>query len=171
MLELNENTARPGTTVKFGEQAVIPYYSRYAKGLLGVSVTVDTAPAKEAEIGKLPLKDEDKEKIRGKTFFFVHKKLTNVEGANLTGIQAPSLHATTRSDGFPGWVLAIGRSVDATGRQKQTFAPPSFSAKGAEYKTCELMFGTASDPIVSFSFSYSKAPYEDSSSRSVTWRR
>ncbi|SHG76103.1 hypothetical protein [Streptoalloteichus hindustanus] len=168
-LELSENAARPGTRLKFGEQAVIPYYSSYAKGLLGVSVTVDTAPVTEEEIGKLALKDEDKKKIRGKTFFFVREKLTNIDGANLTRIRVPSMHATTRSGGWPGSVLAVGRSVDVTGCQEEVFAPPSFSTKGAEYETCELMFGIISDPIVSFS--YTKAPYEDSPSHSVTWHR
>ncbi|QWF77721.1 hypothetical protein [Amycolatopsis sp. CA-230715] len=168
-LELSDATTKPGTKLKFGEQAVIPFNSYYAKGLLGVSVTVDAVKAADADIDSLKLKDEDKKQLRGKTFFFVHKVLTNVDGANLAEAQAPSLWATTKSGGFPGTVFGIGSKTDVPGCTDNDFAPKDFSAKGARYETCDLMFGVATDPIVSLA--YSKSPYEDKPTRNVTWRR
>ncbi|GAA1948297.1 hypothetical protein [Amycolatopsis minnesotensis] len=168
-LELTDATTKPGTKLKFGEQAVVPFNSTYAKGLLGISVTVDVVKAADADIDNLKLKDEDKKQLRGKMFFFVHKVLTNVDGVNLAEVQAPSLWATTKSGGFPGTVFGIGAKTDVPGCTDNDFAPKDFSVKGAKYETCDLMFGVAADPVVSVA--YSKSPYEDKPSRNVTWRR
>ncbi len=138
------------------------------KGLLGITVTVDSVKAPDADVDGLPLKEEDKAKIRGKYFFFVKQTLTNIDGANLGGIQAPTLMATTKSGGFPGSVLSIGREITVTGCAERAFAPNDFTAKGAVYETCELQFGVPNDPIASLM--YTGKPY-DSADKSVTWRK
>ncbi|WP_236793844.1 hypothetical protein [Amycolatopsis sp. GM8] len=167
-LELNDRTTKPGTKIKFGEQAVVPFNSMYEKGLLGITITVDSAPAPDADIDNLPLKDEDKAKLRGKMFFFVRVKMVDMDGANFKEIFPPTLFPRTRSGGFPG-VLIGGASTDVTGCESESMAPSDFSTPGAVFEQCELFFGTSSDPIVAVA--YAQKPYEDTSSREVTWRK
>jgi len=166
-LEVTDQTVKPGTKLKFGEQAIIPFYSRYAKGVVGLTVTVESVKAPDADIDGLPLKDEDKAKLRGKNFFFVREKLTNVDGTNLAEVTAPILTAKTKSGGWPGSLLGMGDS-DVTGCEDQNFAPKDFSTKGAVFEACRLHFGVASDPITSLA--YTTQPYESADSRAVTWR-
>ncbi len=166
-LEVSDQTVQPGTKLKFGEQAVIPFYSYYAKGVVGLTVTVESVKAPDADIDELPLKEEDKAKLRGKDFFFVREKLTNVDGINLAEVTTPVLTATTKSGGFPGTLLGMGKH-DVTGCEDQSFAPKDFAAKGAVFEGCRLYFGVASDPITSLA--YTEKPYERAASRAVTWR-
>jgi hypothetical protein len=166
-LELNDRTTAPGAKLKFGEQAVVPFYSHYAKGLLGISVTVENVRARDSDIAHLPLKDEDKAKLRGKMFFYVHQKLVNVDGVNFAEIYAPTLEATTRSGGFPGVLLGMGNTA-VTGCDGHSFAPSTFSTKGATFEQCTWFFGEDSDPIASLA--YTDKPYETADTRAVTWR-
>jgi hypothetical protein len=168
VLELNDQTTKPGAKLKFGEQAVVPFYSRYAKGLLGISVTVESVKAPDADIDQLPLKDEDKAKLRGKMFFFVKQTLTNLDGANFAEIQAPIISASTKSGGFPGTLLGMAK-ISVTGCEEGSFAPSDFATKGAKYEVCRLNFGVASDPVTSLS--YNDKPYERADGKSVTWRK
>jgi hypothetical protein len=167
VLELTDQTTKPGTKLKFGTQAVVPFYSRYAKGMLGITVTVESAKASDADIDKLPLKDEDKAALRGKMFFFVRESMVNIDGANFTDIRMPFLSATTKSGGFPGTLLGMG-SVEVTGCDDPSAAPSDFSVKGARFDQCNLQFGVASDPIASLA--YTDKPYESAATRAVTWR-
>ncbi len=167
-LELNDRTTKPGTKLKFGQQAVVPFYSYYDKGLVGITVTVDSAPALDEDIDYLPLKDEDKAKLRGKTFFFVRTKMVNLDGVNFADILPPTLTATTRSGGWPGALLG-GARVDVTGCDSVSAAPKDFSAAGAVFEQCQLYFGVSSDPIASLA--YTEQPYERAASRALTWRR
>ncbi|WP_235783608.1 hypothetical protein [Amycolatopsis orientalis] len=166
-LEVTGDAVKPGTKLKFGEQAIIPFYSRYAKGVVGLTVTVESVKAPDADIDGLPLKEEDKAKLRGKNFFFVREKLTNVDGTNLAEVTSPILTARTKSGGWPGSLLGMGKA-DVTGCEDQNFAPKDFSVKGAVFESCRLHFGVASDPITSLS--YTSQPYESADSRAVTWR-
>lgn len=167
-LQLSDRTTKPGTKLRFGQQAVVPFYSYYDKGLLAVTVTVDSAPAPDADIDSLPLKDEDKAALRGKTFFFVRQHLVNLDGTNLAEIWAPTLEASTRSGGWPGTLLGVGDN-SVTGCDDPSTAPSDFATPGATFDTCTLFFGTASDPIISLA--YTEKPYEQAATRAVTWRR
>ncbi|MFC3452534.1 hypothetical protein [Amycolatopsis speibonae] len=166
-LEVSGDAVKPGTKLKFGEQAIVPFYSRYAKGVVGLTVTVESVKAPDADVDGLPLKEEDKAKLRGKNFFFVHEKLTNIDGTNLAEVTVPTLTAKTRSGGWPGSLLGMGKA-DVAGCEDQNFAPKDFSVKGAVFESCQLHFGVASDPITSLA--YTSQPYESADSRSVTWR-
>ncbi|MGW4128871.1 hypothetical protein [Amycolatopsis japonica] len=166
-LEVTGEAVKPGTKLKFGEQAIIPFYSHYAKGVIELTVTVESVKAPDADIDGLPLKDEDKAKLRGKNFFFVREKLTNVDGSNMAEVYTPILSAKTKSGGWPGSLLGMG-DADVTGCEDQNFAPKDFSTKGAVFESCRLHFGVASDPITSLS--YTSQPYESADSRAVTWR-
>ncbi len=166
-LELNDQTVKPGTKLKFGEQAIVPFYSAYAKGLIGLTVTVESVKAPDADIDGLPLKDEDKTKLRGKNFFFVHTSMVDIDGSNFEGVWAPTLTASTRSGGWPGTLLGLG-DISVTGCDKGSTAPSDFSAKGAKFDSCQLYFGTASDPTTSLA--YTQKPYETTATRAVTWK-
>lgn len=164
-LKLTARTTKPGATLGFGEQAVVPYYGPYAKGLLGITVTVRTVKATAAEIAKLPLKEKDKAQLRGNMFVFVRQRLVNVDGTNLGDMSQPVLSPTTASGGLPGAVLVIsGPSVTGC---ESTVPPMDFSGKGAAFADCQLHFASPSDPVTSVE--YRGAPY-DGARGSVTWR-
>lgn len=166
-LTLSEGATKPGAKLKFGEQGVIPYFSRYATGLLGVTITVESVKAPDEEIDKLNLKDEDKKDLRGKNFFFVHMHMVNVDGADLTGIQVPIMTASTKSGGWPGTVFGLGE-ISVTGCEDTVFAPSDFNTKGASYDTCDLHFGQPSDPITKLQ--YDNQPYSKDKGKSLVWQ-
>jgi hypothetical protein len=165
-LKLTARTTKPGATLEFGEQAVVPYYGPYAKGLLGVTVTVRTVKATATEIAKLPLKEKDKAQLRGNMFVFVRQRLVNVDGTNLGDMSQPVLSPTTASGGLPGAVIMIGLGRSVTGCES-TVPPMNFSTKGAAFADCQLHFASPSDPVTSVE--YRGAPY-DGARGSVTWR-
>ncbi|SDY48008.1 hypothetical protein SAMN05421504_105680 [Amycolatopsis xylanica] len=167
-LEITGEAAKPGTKVKFGEQAVLPVYSYYAKGQLGVTLTVETVKASDEDVEGLPLKDEDKTKLRGKFFFFVKQTLVNVDGANLSELYVPTFTPTTRSGGWPGQLFGMG-NTSVTGCEDVTSLPKDFTAKGAKFEACKLYFGVSSDPIASVA--YTKAPYDTGATKAVTWKK
>lgn len=167
-LEITGDAAKPGTKVKFGEQAIIPVFSYYAKGLLGVTITVETVKASDEDIESLPLKDDDKAKLRGKYFFFVHETLVNVDGSNLAELYPPSLTPSTKSGGWPGQLFG-GRNISVTGCEEVGSAPKDFTTKDAKYEDCKLYFGVASDPITSMA--YTTKPYDTAASKAVTWKK
>ncbi|CAM3314753.1 hypothetical protein KIPE111705_01620 [Kibdelosporangium persicum] len=167
VLEINEAATKPGTKLKFGTQGVVPAFSRYAKGNLGVTVTVESVKAPDADIDKLPLKEEDKAKLRGKNFFYVRAELENLDGVNFTGFQAPIFTASTKSGGFPGTLLGTSK-ISVTGCAEALFAPDTFTTKGAKFPTCRLYFGLASDPITSLR--YGEKPYDRDPAKAVTWQ-
>lgn len=166
-LELNDQTVKPGTKLKFGEQAIVPFYSAYAKGLVGITATVESVKAPDADIDGLPLSEEDKTALRGKNFFFVRTTMVDIDGANFEGIHSPTLSATTKSGGWPGTLLGVG-DLSVTGCDSTSMAPSVFSAKGAKYEQCQLYFGVPSDPVTSLA--YTEAPYERAATRAVTWK-
>jgi len=166
-LTLSEGASKPGTKLKFGEQGVIPYFSRYATGLLGVTITVESVKAPDEEINKLNLKDEDKNDLRGKNFFFVHMHMVNVDGADLTGVQVPIMTASTKSGGWPGTLFGLGE-VSVAGCEETLFSPTDFNTKGASYDTCDLHFGQASDPITKLQ--YDNQPYTKDKGKSIIWQ-
>lgn len=167
-LELNDRTTKPGTKLKFGQQAVVPFFSYYDKGLVGITVNVDSAPALNEDIDNLPLKDEDKATLRGKMFFFVRTTMVNLDGVNFADVWPPILRATTRSGGWPGTLLGMA-PMDVTGCDDVSPAPKDFSTVGAVFEQCRLYFGVSSDPIASVA--YTDQPYESTASRALTWRR
>ncbi|MCE7003770.1 hypothetical protein LWC34_13170 [Kibdelosporangium philippinense] len=166
-LEITGAATPAGTKLKFGAQAVIPAFSQYAKGNLGYTVTVQSVKAPDADIDQLRLTDEDKAKLRGKNFFFVHSVIENLDGVNFADYQGPIFIAGTKSGGWPGSLLGIGE-MSVTGCEDVGFAPKDFTTKGAKYTTCTLFFGVASDPITKVSFV--KEPYSTEDRQSVTWR-
>ncbi|MFC0104781.1 hypothetical protein [Kibdelosporangium aridum] len=166
-LEISGAATPAGTKLKFGAQAVIPTFSRYAKGNLGFTVTVESVKAPDADIDKLPLKDEDKAKLRGKNFFFVRAVLENLDGVNFTQYQAPLFTASTKSGGWPGTLLGLSK-VEVSGCAEELFAPSDFTTKGAKFTTCRLYFGLASDPITSLK--YTEKPYDRDNNKAVTWQ-
>lgn len=168
-LELGDRTTKPGTKLKFGQQAVVPFYSEYAKGLLGLTLRVDSAPAPDSDIDAMPLSDKDKAKIRGKTFYFLRITMTDVDGANFDDVWAPTFSARTRSGGWPGQLLGAGASVDVTGCDGVSSAPTDFSTPGAVFEQCQLYIGLASDPVTSVE--YASAPYDHPDSAKLTWRK
>lgn len=166
-LELTDQTVKPGTKLKFGEQAIVPFYSAYAKGLVGITATVESVKAPDADIDGLPLSEEDKTALRGKNFFFVRTTMVDIDGANFEGVHSPTLSASTKSGGWPGTLLGVG-DLSVTGCDSTSMAPSVFSTKGAKYEQCQLYFGVASDPVTSLA--YTEAPYERAATRAVTWK-
>jgi hypothetical protein len=108
--------------------------------------------------------DEDKAKVRGKTFFFVHQALVNIDGVDLAEMLMPRLLASTRSRGFPGRVLG---DTGVAGCRSIGRATSYFTTKGAKFEQCDWYFGEASDPIASLR--YTHQPYDIDEPKAVNW--
>lgn len=167
-MELSDRTTKPGTKLKFGEFATVPYYSTFDKGLVEMTVNVDSAPAQDADIDKLRLSAADKDKLRGKTFFFVHVKMVNVDGVNLSEIVAPTMWAYTGGDWMAGTFLGLDHP-QVPGCADWDIAPPEFAKPGAVYEQCELFFATQANPVTAVW--YAEKPYENKKTRAVIWQR
>ncbi|WP_158851333.1 hypothetical protein [Saccharothrix deserti] len=164
--ELSERATAPGTVLKLGEQGVIPVAGTYAAGLIGLTVTVDSAPATQADIDGLPLKDKDKAELRGKTFFFIRQHVVNLDGTDLTDMVAPSLVAWTAGGDIPGMLLG-GTDGKVGDCEDEVVSLPEFSEKGASFDQCRLVFGEPGDPVASVRLT--SPPYD--SAKPVTWQQ
>ncbi|MFI6950773.1 hypothetical protein [Streptomyces sp. NPDC050422] len=143
------DVAAPGTKVKVGDRAVVPFtYGTTKKGTIAVTVT---AIEKGAEADMAPFGA----KAKGMTPYYIRMKVENVGG---TDMSYSSLKLRGKlADGAPTGVILIG---DLKGKCDSESAPRDFTTKGASYETCSLS-ATKTDPIATASFEEGDA-YRDS---------
>lgn len=119
----------PGTKLKIGERAVVPYDRAGAKGAIGITVTgvskVDKA-AFDAALG-----DNANPDI---TPFCLEYTIDNADGSDLSRSYPPHLSGTTADGGDTGATVFGG---DVAGCEKAD-APEEFAKAGANYKTKRL---------------------------------
>ncbi|MFB8088976.1 hypothetical protein [Streptomyces sp. NPDC055992] len=141
--------AAPGTKVKVGDRAVVPFsYGTSKKGTVAITVT---AIEKGAEADMAPFGD----KAKGMTPYYIRMKVENVGGTDLA---YSSLRLRGKlADGSPSGVILIG---DLPGKCASETAPRGFVTKGASYETCSLA-ATKTDPIAAAAFEEGDA-YSDS---------
>ncbi|MGW2588809.1 hypothetical protein ACWCXC_00840 [Streptomyces sp. NPDC001515] len=134
------DVAAPGTKLKVGERAVLPFsYGTEKKGTIAVTVT---AIEKGAEADMAPFGA----KAKGMTPYYIRMKVENVGGTDLS---YSSLKLRGKlADGGPTGVILIG---DLAGKCDSESAPRDFTTKGASYETCSLS-ATKTDPIGAAAF-------------------
>ncbi|NDZ59053.1 hypothetical protein G3I47_17510 [Streptomyces anulatus] len=143
------DVAAPGTKVKIGERAVLPFtYGTDKKGTIAVTVT---AIEKGAEADMAAFGD----KAKGMTPYYIRMKVENVGGTDLS---YASLKLRGKlADGGPTGVILVGDIPDKCDSES---APRDFTTKGASFETCSLS-ATKTDPIAAASFEEGDA-YRDS---------
>ncbi|MFG2672915.1 hypothetical protein [Streptomyces sp. NBC_00341] len=143
------DTTAPGTKLKVGEKAVLPFkYGTDKKGTIAVTVTAIEKGA-EADMAGFGAK------AKGMTPYYIRMKVENVGGTDLS-------YASLRlrgelADGGPTGIVLIG---DLPGKCDSESAPSEFTTKGASYETCSLS-ATKTTPIAAASFDEGDA-YSDS---------
>ncbi|MFW6695553.1 hypothetical protein [Streptomyces sp. MAR4 CNX-425] len=119
----------PGTTLKIGERAVVPYDRAGATGHIGITVTgvsdVDKA-AFDAALGENGDADI--------TPFCVEYTIENADGSDLGGSYPPDLVGTTADGGDPG-ATVFGADLEGCA---EGVAPDEFAEAGATYETKRL---------------------------------
>ncbi|KND25329.1 hypothetical protein IQ60_31405 [Streptomyces europaeiscabiei] len=143
------DVAAPGTEVKIGDRAVLPFtYGTDKKGTIAVTVT---AIEKGAEADMAAFGD----KAKGMTPYYIRMKVENVGGTDLS---YASLKLRGKLEGGgPTGVILIGDLPDKCDSES---APRDFTTKGASFETCSLS-ATKTDPIAAASFEEGDA-YRDS---------
>lgn len=119
----------PGTKLKIGERAVVPYDRAGATGHVGITVTgvsdVDKA-AFDAALGENGDADI--------TPFCVEYTIENADGSDLGGSYPPDLTGTTADGGDPG-ATVFGADIEGCA---EGVAPDEFAEAGATYETKRL---------------------------------
>lgn len=130
----------PGTKLKVGERAVLPYrYTNTKKGTIAVTVTAieKGAPSDMSAFGA---------KAKGMTPYYLRMRIENVGGTDLS-------YASLKLDG----VLADGNGTgviligDVPGKCDNEVAPAEFTEKGTSFETCSLS-ATKTSPVTGASF-------------------
>lgn len=115
----------PGTKLKVGARAVIPYASSDKNGTIAVTVTAIEAGAKE-DLAKFG------DKAKNVTPFYLRVKVENLSGTDLS-FTSVSLRGLG-DDGKGTGVIITGD----TPKCDSTSAPKTFKAAGETYETCVL---------------------------------
>jgi hypothetical protein len=115
----------PGTKLKVGARAVLPYASSGKNGTIAVTVTAIEAGAKE-DLAKFG------DKAKNITPFYLRVKVENLSGTDLsyTSVSVRGLGADGKGTG----VIISGD----TAKCDASSAPKTFSTAGATYETCVL---------------------------------
>ncbi|MFJ6463840.1 hypothetical protein ACIQM0_22890 [Streptomyces sp. NPDC091387] len=143
------DTTAPGTKLKIGDKAVLPFtYGTEKKGTIAVTVTAIEKGA-EADMAGFGAK------AKGMTPYYIRMKVENVGGTDLA-YASLKLRGELEDRGPTGIVL-IG---DLPGKCDNETAPRDFTTKGASYETCSLS-ATKTTPITAASFDEGDA-YSDS---------
>ncbi|MEU6642521.1 hypothetical protein ABZ863_08210 [Saccharomonospora sp. NPDC046836] len=120
----------PGTTLKVGERAVVPFEGYSASGTVAITVTAveqgDQA-AFDAQYG---------ERGAGVVPYYIRYTLENVDGADLADTLPPRLSAIT-SEGRTTGVVLTGDLPDC----ENSRTPEDFTTPGASYEVCQLQGG------------------------------
>ncbi|MGW6932680.1 hypothetical protein ACWGE0_21675 [Lentzea sp. NPDC054927] len=119
------DTTAPGTKLKVGARAVIPYTGSDKNGTIAVTLTAIEQGAKE-DLAKFG------DKAKGITPFYLRVRVENVSGTDLSYTSVGMRGLGT--DGKGTGVIISGD----TPKCDSTSAPKTFSTAGASYETCVL---------------------------------
>jgi len=119
------NVTAPGTKLKVGAQAVIPYTLSDKSGTMGVTLVAIEQGAKE-DLAKFG------DKAKNITPFYLRVKVENLSGTDLsfTSVSLRGLGADGKGTG----VIISGDTANCD----SSSAPKTFTTSGASYETCVL---------------------------------
>ncbi len=166
-LTLDATSTPASSTLRFGDQAVVPYYGLYDTGLLGITVTVDSRPVTDEDLDSLNLVAANRASVRGKTFHFARLHLVNVDGSNLSYADIPPLSgAWSRNVAGLGSFVSIGAGATTVADCAGLTSTAEFATEDAAVDACQPFVGEANDPIASIS--YAGQPY--SAATAIMWQ-
>lgn len=141
----------PGTELKFGEQATLPFEYGDSKGTIGLTVTAVEAgvAADLADFG---------EDAKGLTPYFIHLSVENIGGTDLANTSV-GVDGVLEGGASTGVVL-----VGEIPQCENASAPAEFTDSGATYETCVLTASPGA-PITTVEFNQGEG-YQD---EPVTW--
>jgi len=144
-VDAGEKTA-PGTKLKVGERAVIPW----DKGTAAITVTA-VEPGDKAEMGQ-----KYGERAQGLTPYYIRFTVENVDGQDHAHASAPNFNLAM-ADGRGSGVVITG----SLGTCKSESAPKDFTTAGAKFESCKL--SAAQDGAEVAGAEYSQDDYKDES--------
>ncbi len=150
---------KPGTELKIGDKAVVPYERGGEKGALGITVTA-IEKGTEADIAELP-------NASGQVPYFIRYTVTNESGSEFTNVSAIPVFGIV-DGGQAGFVTGGGVDKCELGRSGDDFA-----TQGGSYDACRIALGTASIAVIGAEYDEDNsaiAPGTDYSDTPITWR-
>ncbi|HEY6740317.1 MAG TPA: hypothetical protein VI076_15845 [Actinopolymorphaceae bacterium] len=137
---------KPGTELKVGERAVLPYDD----GVVAVTVSAVEKADKAAFVAKFG--DRAKDIVP----YFIKYEVEFVEGKDLAYSSGPRLDLQTADGGRTGAIV----SGEMEGCERES-APKEFDSPGASFETCRLA-GASPDVQITGAKFEDEEPYEDS---------
>jgi len=151
----NAQVTPPGTKLKVGQQAVVPYKYGSKTGTIGITVT-SIAPADQAAF-----RQAFGAKAAGLTPYAIRYTVTNIGGTDLSYSGGPRLSAVG-SDGRLTGVVLIGSLPDC----RSGSADRNFTTPGTTFQGCRLQAARTGSTVAGAQFSEQNGGYGDAP---VTW--
>lgn len=149
----NAQATPPGTKLRIGQRAVVPYERAGTTGMLGITVTA-IEPGDQAAF-----RQRFGARADGMTPFYIRYTVENVGGTDLSRSSAPLLTGVGPDGGGTGAVV-IG-TMPGCDRARPDDA---FAAAGARYEMCRLQAAGRGGSVAGAA--YEEDAYEDSP---ITW--
>ncbi|QFG24669.1 hypothetical protein [Actinomadura sp. WMMB 499] len=151
--QANAQATPPGTTLRVGQRAVVPYERGGVTGTLGITVTA-IQPGDQAAF-----RQRFGERANGMVPYYIRYTVENVGGTDLSRSSAPLLTGVGPGGASTGAVV-IG-TMDGCERGRPDDA---FAAAGARYESCRLQAARQGGTVAGAA--YEEDAYEDSP---ITW--
>lgn len=154
---------KPGTELKFGDKAMVPFSYAKKTGVLGITAVGIKAGTK-ADPAKLKLGD----KAKGFMPYYVTFKLTNESGTDFSYLSLTGTDGLLGDGSSAQSVILFGKFAPCAGE----VATRDFITKGSTLTTCELELAGIGAKVVGAN--YSKYPSDDKGpdygSEPITWK-
>ncbi|MGP4027402.1 hypothetical protein [Actinomadura sp. 3N407] len=148
---------KPGTRLKIGQRAVVPFEYASKTGTIGITVTAIEQGDQAAFARRFG------SRAQGLTPYFIRFRIENVGGTDLSNSTAPRLGALAGGDRNTG-VSVIGEMPGC----ERGRADSTFTTAGATFEGCRLQASPADRPVTGVEYDESEGGY---SNGPIVWSR
>jgi hypothetical protein len=148
---------RPGSRLKIGQRAIVPFSYGGKTGTIGITVTV-IEPGNEALFAQ-----RFGARAKGLTPYYLHYRIENVGGTDLSNSSAPLLKAV--GPGGRGTGVGVIGTLPGCERGR---AGATFTGAGATFETCRLQAARSGVPVTGAEYDDSTGGYRD---QPIVWSR
>jgi hypothetical protein len=152
----NAEATAPGSKLKIGERAVVPYKLGAKTGTIGITVTAIEQGDKAAFAQRFGAR------AQGMDPYYIRYRVENVGGTDLSHSSAPTLSALGPGGGSTGAIVVGSMPGCERGR-----ADSSFTTAGASYQGCRLQAARTGVQVSGVEYD-DEGGYQDSP---ITWSR